>query len=439
MEAPLKKQPFGKHYKLSCPICGSRFADSPDAFLLSCPEPHAPALLRAVFDEPRFSVQSENGGVFRYAPWLPIRRVFDSAGGPVVFHSEGLGPAIGLEELYIVFSGFWPEKGAALETCSFKELEAEVVCARASPNWNGSVVVASAGNTARAFHAICAHRGVPATIVVPHSALPLLWARDTGDSVVRLVTLTGAADYADAIELGNAIAGLPGFYPEGGARNAARRDGMGTVLLAAVEATGRIPDHYIQAVGSGTGAIAVWEMMQRLAADGRYGEPVMRLHLSQNDSFSPMTDAWDAGSRSLAPLPHGREEAAAVYAPVLANRAPPYAVTGGLFDALADTRGYMYRVAAEEARAAGRLFERCEGIDIDPAAQVALASLREAVALGRIARQDRVVLNVTGGGGVRLRRERRSAILKPALSVSLEDISGPARETVIERIREACS
>ncbi len=123
---------------------------------------------------------------------------------------------------------------------------------------------------------------------------------------MRLAVIDGGADYADAVELGNGIAGTEGYYSEGGARNAARRDGMGTTVLSAVEAAGVIPDHYFQAVGSGTGAIAAWEMNLRLLEDGRFGSRKMRLHLSQNAPFTPMTDAWEAGSRTLAVEPSPR-------------------------------------------------------------------------------------------------------------------------------------
>ena len=122
---------------------------------------------------------------------------------------------------------------------------------------------------------------------------------------MRLAVLDGGADYADAIALGNDISAADGYYPEGGAKNAARRDGMGAVLLAAAQETGRIPDHYFQAVGSGTGAIAAWEMSLRLLEDGRFGGKKMTLHLAQNAPFTPMTDAWEAGTRVLAIGPGG--------------------------------------------------------------------------------------------------------------------------------------
>ena len=89
------------------------------------------------------------------------------------------------------------------------------------------------------------------------------------------------------------------YFPEGGAKNVARRDGMSTTLLSAATTIGRIPDYYFQAVGSGTGAIAAWEANLRLIGDGRYGNHKMKLIVSQNCPFLPMFDSWKAGSREM--------------------------------------------------------------------------------------------------------------------------------------------
>ena len=184
---------------------------------------------------------------------------------------------------------------------------------------------------------------------------------------------------------------------------------MGTVVLAAAESLGRLPSHYFQAIGSGTGAIAAWEMAQRLLSDGRYGGGKMKLHLAQNSPFTPMTDAWEAGCRDLPQVsePEARSRIAAIHSPVLSNRKPPYGLTGGVYDALADTRGHMYAVTNREAQEAGALFREVEGCDLDPAAEVALASVAQAVARGRVGRRDLILLNLTGGGQQLLASEGR--------------------------------
>lgn len=445
MEAAVKVQAgdearprAGGAYTLRCPVCGAHHEDCAEDLLLTCPENHAPSLLRAVYGEKRLVIHAELSGVFRYADWLPIRRTLAGMPGPVVYRSTGLAATLGLANLLVIFSGFWPERGALMETCTFKELEAQAVCGRIPAGWGSSLVVCSAGNTARAFHQACSRAGIAALLIVPEHCMPLLWSTCGRKPFVRLAVLGGEADYADAIHAGSLIAQTDGFSAEGGARNAARRDGMGTAVLAATEAAGVIPDHYFQAVGSGTGAIAAWEANLRLLEDGRFGERKMRLHLAQNIPFTPMADAWRAGSRRLPEISEAkaRRDFKAVRALVLANRTPPYSVAGGLYDALSDCGGVMYRISNGEAERAGLLFEDREGCDIDPAAEVAVAALIQAVEAGSIGARSVVALNVTGGGRKRIEATGRVERLEPTVGFDVEDLRDRGVAAVLRELRQ---
>jgi cysteate synthase len=407
----------GEHYALACLHCGKKAVDTPDRFLLSCDGSHPASLLRAVYSSRRLEIRGCQPGLFRYGGWLPIRRVLAGAGGPVVFQADRLGGRLGLESLYVAFNGYWPERGAVMETASFKELEALAVCARLSEDTPSTMVVSSAGNTARAFLQVGSTGRVPMIVVIPEFALPEMWITVEKHPRVKLAVLQGPADYLNAIQLGNLLASLDGYFPEGGARNVARRDGMGTVMLAGVEAIGEIPHHYVQAVGSGTGGIAAWEMNLRLIEDGRFGGRKTKLHLVQNRPFTLMVDAWRRGARDTACLsdPESSGLVGRMHARVLSNRQPPYGLYGGVFDALTDSRGGMYAVSNEEARLAGALFEQVEGCDLDPAAEVALAGLMQAVERGLIGKKEIVLLNVTGGGRKRLWIEKRARAVQPDL------------------------
>ncbi|GAK52699.1 hypothetical protein U14_03954 [Candidatus Moduliflexus flocculans] len=413
------------HYSLVCSLCGKRHADAPTGFRLTCAENHAPALLRAQYVDPRFEIQPDAPGMFRFANWLPVRRILPDAPAPVVMHSEKLGQRLGLNRLYFVFSGYWPERGALMTTGSFKELEAPPVCARIPDGERRRLVVSSAGNTARAFLHVCATHEIPAVIVVPEVGLPFLWMLRPKPECVTLVALKGDVDYFDAIRIGNLIAATDGYFPEGGAANVARRDGMGTVLLSFVEQLGTLPVHYFQAVGSGTGAIAVWDMRRRLLEDGRFGAGNMRLHLAQNAPFTPMVDAWRQHSRDLFPEndTEQRRNIAATRAHVLSNRRPPYAIVGGLYDALNESNGEMYAVANDDAQRAGALFMQDEGSDLDPAAEVAVASLFQAVERKTVAPNDLILLNLTGGGYERLKREQSCIPVQPDIVLTPVDLA----------------
>jgi cysteate synthase len=413
------------HYTLKCLGCGKRYSDSPDGFLLQCGEDHRPAFLRAEYSTMQFKIEEKNPGIFRYREWLPVRRNGSSPNVPVVFQSENLAHRLGLDNLLIVFSGYWPEKGASFETCSFKELEALSVTARISEQEKRTMVVSSAGNTGMAFLQVCSEKGIPVLIVVPADALPTMWITREKHPSAILAALEGEVDYFDAIQLGDIIAKHESFYPEGGAKNVARRDGMGTVVLAAVEKTGQIPDHYVQAIGSGTGGIAAWEMSNRLLEDGRFGTGKMRLHFIQNEPFAIMADAWQQASPELLPMDEevARQKIRKVYANILSNRRPPYSIMGGVFDALTDSSGYMYTVTNSEAMEANDLFSKLEGCDLHSAAAVAVAGLQKAVETGRIGRKESVLLNITGGGMKKLERDGKKVPLEPDIVFTREDLS----------------
>ena len=173
-----------------------------------------------------------------------------------------------------------------MTTCSFKETEAYSVCARIDERHADKVlVVASAGNTARAFAKVCSENNIRLLLAVPYDNLSALWFEKPLNPCVKLIACEKGGDYFDAINLSNIALKSPMFYAEGGAKNVARRDGMATTVLSAATAIGRIPDYYFQAVGSGTGAIAAWEANMRLIEDGSYGDNTMRLMVSQNAPF----------------------------------------------------------------------------------------------------------------------------------------------------------
>ncbi len=406
-------------YLLQSIQTGKTFPDT--GWMLDAPGESAPTLVRAIYDHTQLTLKDELSGMYRFADWLPIRRILHGSSAPVTYKSEGLAKVLGLENLYITFSGYWPERQASMMTCSFKETEAFSVCARLDPEMQKTLIVASAGNTARAFARVCSDNYIPLLLCVPRCAINALWFDAPIRDCVKLAVTAPRGDYFDAIDISNKAAALEGFIPEGGAKNIARRDGMGTTVLSAATHIGRIPDYYFQAVGSGTGAIAAWEANLRLIADGRFGSHKMKLVLSQNIPFHPMYDAWTAGSRDLLPSDDetARNKVAKIMAQVLSNRRPPFSLAGGVYDALTDTGGEMTLATNKEAFDAADLFARTEGIDIHPAAAVATASLIQSVKAGKVRQDAIIMLNITGGGEERFKKEHKLFYLKPVVRFTL--------------------
>lgn len=388
----------------------------PDQYTLSCPAGHI-SLLRTEYAKKILEIR-KLPGIFRFCDWLPIRHTLPVDAGPVCYRSEGLARELGLKNLYICFNGYWPERGGTIATCSFKELEAIPTVIRLKERRSGVLVIASAGNTARAFLQVSALTGTPVVVVVPETAIARLWTTVPANKAF-IIAVRG--DYTDAIRFSGQVCSLEHFLAEGGAKNVARRDGMGTVMLEGAVAVGRMPDYYFQAIGSGTGGIAAWEASLRLKVDGRFGSSLPELHLCQSIPFVPMVSAWHDHRRGIIPgtdMPDAKNAVSKVYSDVLTNRDPPYAIRGGVFDALTDTRGEMYAIANEDARSAEKLFVETEGIDLDPAASVCTASLLSSLETDRIRKDGVILLNITGGGYERVREDHE--IIPVAADLTVE-------------------
>ncbi|MFX0168061.1 MAG: cysteate synthase [Candidatus Hodarchaeota archaeon] len=399
-------------YRIICPQCKKEFS----GYALSC---ECFSLLRTEYSN-SLNIQALPG-LWRFLDWLPCKKPLDTQAGSVTFRSSKLAKELGLKNLFIAFTGYWPEKRAYNLTGSFKDLESNPTIARAQESGIKALAIASAGNTARAFAHLANKTGFDVYLVVPKSCLDKLWTPEPSTSNVHLFTVDG--DYCSTIEVTAQFCQVNGITPEGGAKNVARRDGMGTVMLDGAFTVKRLPDHYFQAIGSGTGAISCWEMADRLKANGWKGNPA--LHLSQNHPFIPIVKAWQAGRREILPedMVDPEESIRKMHAVVLSNRHPPYAIGGGVYDALTDTQGKMYSVNNAEAQKAGKLFEALEEIDLVPAAEVVVASLLQAVEAGTINKTDHILLNVTGGGLKRLKEDFGFFEIEPEGTLSFDNCS----------------
>ncbi|WMW22029.1 cysteate synthase [Methanolobus mangrovi] len=402
-------------YSVKCLLCG----EVHDPYSLNCKKGDD-SFLRAYYTAKQL-MPTDMPGIWRYYNWLPTEGIIEEGSGrTVTYKSENLASALGLDDLWIAFNGYWPEKNAYIMTCTFKDLESFPTMQRLREQGDKRIiVVASAGNTARAFAHACSVTGQPLLLVVPKDSAHRLWTLHDDNHSVCLVTVEG--DYFDAISLAGKLASREGFVNEGGAKNVARRDGMGTVMLDAVLTSNELPAHYFQAVGSGTGGISAWEASMRLLEDGRFGDTLPKLQLGQNLPCAPLYSLWNDVDAVDAACPEG------MYDDVLFNRKPPFAIKGGVKDALEATGGILYAVNNKEASEAQELFERSEGIDINPAAAVAVASLVQAVKAGNVKSTEKIVLNITGGGQKRLMQDYELKQLPVSLTVSAKDEDAEAK------------
>ncbi|MCP5054486.1 MAG: cysteate synthase [bacterium] len=409
-------------YILECLECGNRY----ESYRTHC-EKGCNALLRGRYETSVFKPSNETS-MFKFIDRLPCQQAVDTTIGPVVYKSDGFARKLGLKNLYIGFNGYWPEKGARNMTGTWKDYEALPTLACFRENGLHSIILASAGNTARAFAYAATVLDMDTYIVIGDRVLDRMWL-PTGKNThrVHIIAVKDCGDYYRAIELKNNISSAFHIPPEAGVRNIARRAGMGTVMLEAARVMGTLPHHYFQAVGSGTGGISVHEAaLELLQTDTFKNNGIPRLHLAQNDPFTPIYDAWEM-KKTIEPYVDIDGQIARInelHADVLANRNPPYSPRGGVHDVLVESNGNMYKVTNREAIDAGRLFEETEGIDIVPAASVCAATVINVVKSGRVGPDEVILMNITGGGMKKLKNDYHWTQLEPDIVIKNE--SDPA-------------
>jgi cysteate synthase len=148
-----------------------------------------------------------------------------------------------------------------------------------------------------------------------------------------------------------------------------------------------------------------------------------------------MVSAWNDHRRGIIPeidMPDACTSINRVMSDVLTNRNPPYSIRGGLFDALTATRGRMYAVSNAEGTEAQKIIQDFLGFDPDPAAAIAAAALTRASDKGIVRRDDRILLNITGGGYERIKEDFELYPIEPAVRLK----TGEGMDEIIKCLTE---
>jgi len=391
-------------FQVKCLGCGKTYSE--DSYVTKC-ENGCNALLRTDYHKKNLEVDNKYPGIWKYINWLPIKKIDPSILQNSSDFSIQIGGAfanyLGLKNLIICYNIYNPNANQTMRTGTFKDIEAEMSFQRLldSKDTGKILVVSSDGNIATAFNYYSKIINYPVLLFITEEArLNRVWSFWEKNNHVKVISLGKGYDYSDAISSSGLIGKFEDFLLEGGTRNVARRDGIGTIMLDVSHKLGKMPDHYFQALGSGPGAIAMYEASLRLKEDGNYGKKLPKIHGSQNLPFAPMYEAWQKKSNCIDEkykINSAKQMIKKVYAHVLTNRFPHYNIKGGVFDALNKTNGEFYGISNMQAKEAKKLFKKLEDISIAPPAAVAVASLICAVKERRVDKQDAIVLNITGG------------------------------------------
>ena len=408
-------------FVLKCIKCGKIYDQN--KFNQLCDDHNS--LLQTDYFNKKFVVSNEEN-IWKYKSWLPCINNYVDGESPFTYKSIHFSKYLNLSNLYISFNGYWPKMGSKSKTCSFKDLEAVPTIQMLLDlhvDKKKILVVASAGNTARAFLYVCIKYNYPLIVIIPKDSINKIWIPNNIINCNKkqypiIIAIDG--DYTTAINISKAlIESSSNYISEGGANNVARRDGMGTIILDATRKIGKLPDYYIQAVGSGTGGIASFEASKRIINDGNFGKKLPKLYLIQQIPCSPLL-------KLSQDIPININCPNKIIDNVLFNRNPPYSVFGGVKNILENSNGELIGVTKKDAEIAKSTFEYLENIDISDASSVSVAGIIKLVNNHTIKNSDIVLLNITSGGVLEYQKYNKITILKPNLLINpnkkIEDI-----------------
>lgn len=366
--------------ELLCTGCGRAY--SPDDATEECPT--CGRVLRVVHVKGDSFEPGLLPGLWRYASLLRAGRTV-----PPVSLGEGGTPVVPLPRWgeRIGLTRVWAKLEYMSPTGSFKDRGATVMVTRAKELGARRLVEDSSGNAGAAVAAYAARAGLPCTIYAPASAPDAKLVQITAAGA-ELVKVPGPREaVAEAARSDT----RDGAYYAGHNTNPYFVEGTRTFAFEVVEAfDGDPPEHLIMPVGGGALYYGAWLGFQEWHTAGRI-DRVPRMHIAQSSGCAPLV----AGARQ------GAEDAVPIE--------PTPTVAGGV-TIERPARGSLILAAMRESGGEGAAVDdaailaemhalaRLEGLMCEPTSAVAFACLARLAHDGRIARDERVLVAVTGGG-----------------------------------------
>jgi threonine synthase len=407
---------------LKCRLCGKTYPREPLNF---CTEDFGP--LEVDYDYTaiaevlsRAKVELRPQTMWRYRELLPIDgepTVGAQVGGTPLIRANRLAEAIGVETLWI------KNDAVNFPTLSFKDRVVSVALSKAREFGFQTVGCASTGNLANSVAANAAAAGLDSYIFVPSDLEP---AKILGTSIygAKVIGVSGTYDQVNRLctqvafkyGWGFVNINLRPFYAEGSK----------TVGFEIAEQLGwRVPQHVVVPMAGGSLIGKIQKAFQELAHIGLIKNPDCKIHGAQATGCNPITAAVKNGWETHRPVrkPNTIAKSLAIGDPA-----------DGYFAAkvIRGSGGWAEDVSDAEIAEAMALLGRTEGIWAETAGGVTLAVTRKLIEQGRIARDEEIVICITGNG---LKTQeavagllKRPAVIKP----SLEEF-----EPLVEGVREA--
>ncbi len=318
--------------------------------------------------------------LWRYRELLPVRRARD-----IVSLGEAVTPLVRMPKLARKHGGgeLIVKDEGRLPTGSFKARGLVMAVSMGKALGIKHMAMPTNGNAGAALAAYASRCGIRTTIFCP---------QDTPEVNVSEIALQGASVYRvnglidDCGKLVAEGKAKTGWFDTSTLKEPYRIEGKKTMGLELAEQLGwDVPDVILYPTGGGTGLIGMWKAFAELEAVGFIGKKRPRMVAVQASGCAPMVRAYEQGVEHAA-----RWEDAATIASGI--RVPQAVGDFLILRAVRESGGFAIAVSDEAITAALDEMAREEGFLMCPEGAATYAAYKQALADGRIARDERAVL-----------------------------------------------
>ena len=375
---------------LQCVLCGAIY--NPAEVQYACPVCGPLGVLAVRYDYERIAshisreqlAQERDTTLWRYRALLPISYSHKAKpplaiGGTPLYSVERLRTYLGMSDL-------WLKDDTRNPSGSLKDRASVIAVMLAGELGGQTVACASTGNAASSLAVQAAAAGLPCYIFVPHNAprAKIIQLLMCGATVFAV-----QGSYDDAFDMCIEACNTFGWYNRNTGYNPYLVEGKKTVGLEIVEQLGwRVPDTVLVPTGDGciiSGVYRGFEDFYRLGMIER----IPRLIAVQAEGSPAIVRALE-GDGVVRPYPAQTvADGISVGLPRNGAMAVRHIRASG---------GFGITVSDEEILAAEKELARYTGVFAEPSGAASYAGLLRLLEKGRIAKDERVVLLVTGSG-----------------------------------------
>jgi threonine synthase len=387
--------------RLACVSCDKAFPTGFHPFCDACG-----AMVDVEYDLDRVRLADSTNPYRRFCDVLPVddadQLPADATYTPCV-HAQKLGATLGLPHLYL-------KDETVLPTGTTKDRMAAVALPFLRERGVRMFSTSSTGNSSTAYAREITRYPTLRLVLFTGEAFCDRVQLGPGSNVVHF-GLRGA-NFVDAFDFALRFAQRTGVTAERGFFNPGRREGLKLAFLEAADQVPRPIDWYVQAVSSAMGVYGVYKGARELYQLGRISR-LPRLLCVQEDTCSPMVNAFAERSPVIRAHHIVRDPTGIATA---IQRGNPTKVYPYIQRLVRESGGDFVAVSAAEIRTARTLLARLAGISPCFAAAAALAGVIRMSGAGAFARDDTILVNLSG--------KAREPVIETGQTIWLKSVNG---------------